>query len=75
MLKVTTVRNSRHYIIFRLSISEYTIESCFGNHTEAPELVGHTLAYRSLCNRLEEPGGEVTLFTYSTICGRIADST
>ena len=75
MLKVTTVRNSRHYIIFRLSISECTIESCFGNHTEAPELVGYTLASRSLCNRLEEPVGEATLFTYSTIYSRVADST
>lgn len=55
--------------MFRLSISEHTGESCFGNHTEDPELVGYTLAYRSLCNRLEEPGWEARLSTYSTIYG------
>lgn len=55
--------------MFRLSISQHTIESCFRNRAEDPELVGYTLAYRSLCNRLEEPGWEARLFTYSTIYG------
>jgi len=55
--------------MFRLSVSEHMIESCFGNHTEDPELVGYTLDYRSLCNRLEDPGWEARLFMYSTIDG------